>query len=420
MLSISFGLNQIFFTYDIAFKQVMKVMNEKKTVNGSILLADGMNIGVVSGGLTFQELSGIISLLMSGMYSHRNNYFRRNPSESLDPLTDAQITDMLENAKNSRKNGDKKETGNTSSEDTTRATEARFENPNLESTIPPPPSPSKLCAFNNNDDLSLESDGTIEIFDDDDVEMDTPDTTKKSPAATLDHYTNSLDNDTNISNICGTNLKADHGEFVKIQNFRLSFFANFIMDSKGFTPTIEKKKSSDEDDLPSPGLFTHVFTKVQLSAVTPQCLESKSIAANNMAPKFDSEYCIEENLVEPSPISHISLEAPFDVEENCLKSQQGEESSSSKVETASQIAEKGATLNPFFAVDRGKLFMILTLILLIILGVLKDVTMNSKVDPGILKNMQKKGLETPKVDLDSSDDDDDDLLNKPGPFSQTM
>jgi hypothetical protein len=40
----------------------MKTINEKKNVNGSILLADGTSIGAQSGGggIGYQELSGTI------------------------------------------------------------------------------------------------------------------------------------------------------------------------------------------------------------------------------------------------------------------------------------------------------------------------------------------------------------------------
>ena len=214
------------------------MLNEKKTLNGSILLADGMNIGTIGGETTYQELSGTIGVLLSEMNLHRCDYFRIDPSGRLNPLTDAQISDMLENPRSTRKNGDGRETVN-ASEDTAETKETKFENPYLESSVTPESSHSNLYATNKNDELSSESDGTIEICDDDDVEMDIePDTTRfslesdfaieedveiitehdstrKSLAVTFEKNTNSLNNDTKNSYLSGTKLKSNHGKFLK-------------------------------------------------------------------------------------------------------------------------------------------------------------------------------------------------------------
>jgi len=40
--------------------QVMKAINEKKQLNGNMLLADGLSIGVQRGGLGFHDLEGAI------------------------------------------------------------------------------------------------------------------------------------------------------------------------------------------------------------------------------------------------------------------------------------------------------------------------------------------------------------------------
>ena len=53
----------------------MKVINEKKSVNGSILLADGMSIGALSGGIGYEEISGTIGCVPGPFDDERIFFF---------------------------------------------------------------------------------------------------------------------------------------------------------------------------------------------------------------------------------------------------------------------------------------------------------------------------------------------------------
>ena len=68
----------------------MKVINEMKSVNGSILLADGMSIGALSGGVSFQDLQGAIGYVNEDrfalIFKSSNLYFFQSIDERIKQL----------------------------------------------------------------------------------------------------------------------------------------------------------------------------------------------------------------------------------------------------------------------------------------------------------------------------------------------
>ncbi len=199
-----------YFDTSATVDQVMKVINEKKNVNGSILLADGMSIGALSGGVSYQELSGTIGyvlqrkdlklylllhkishydpfslcrLLLTEMYLHRYDKYHCNHNARLGALTSKQLTDMMENPRSAsiRKNQDKKESKRGTKEGAEVAvtkSSPTFGDYKINSSLDMKNSLSGLFApsddnnNNDDDDHSMDSEGTIEILDDEDSDMD--------------------------------------------------------------------------------------------------------------------------------------------------------------------------------------------------------------------------------------------------------
>ena len=56
----------------------MALVNKFKKENSAVLLADGFEIGVQSGSLTYQELSGLFSRLMTTIRGHRTGWTSQN------------------------------------------------------------------------------------------------------------------------------------------------------------------------------------------------------------------------------------------------------------------------------------------------------------------------------------------------------
>ena len=86
----------------------MKAINERKNRNGNILLSDGTSLGANIGGIGYEELNGIIRLLMTGMHDWRNFHFSQNPFGRLGEISEDQIDKMLNPSKT--KNDDPNET----------------------------------------------------------------------------------------------------------------------------------------------------------------------------------------------------------------------------------------------------------------------------------------------------------------------
>lgn len=61
-------------------------MNKRKEKNSAILLADGIEIGRQGGGMSYEEMSGVLGLLLATIRSHRTGWLEAKPENRNLPI----------------------------------------------------------------------------------------------------------------------------------------------------------------------------------------------------------------------------------------------------------------------------------------------------------------------------------------------
>jgi hypothetical protein len=75
----------------------MVQINEAKTENAAVILADGFEIGNErAGGLSYKELGGLLGNLLTGIRSHRNQWLAENENNASLPIPPCDPATMKE------------------------------------------------------------------------------------------------------------------------------------------------------------------------------------------------------------------------------------------------------------------------------------------------------------------------------------
>jgi len=86
--------------FDVSYSvdQTMRILNEEKQKNATLILADGTSIGAQSSSIGFRDLSGNFVNILKEMLIRRTNHYHSNPGHELAPLDATQLRDVLEAA----------------------------------------------------------------------------------------------------------------------------------------------------------------------------------------------------------------------------------------------------------------------------------------------------------------------------------
>ena len=85
-----------FFDCGLSIDEVMSVLNKYKSQNAKVILPDGTDLGTnAGGGISYQEISGLLSRAINGIVTAREDHIEENGPGKLIPCASGHLIDSI-------------------------------------------------------------------------------------------------------------------------------------------------------------------------------------------------------------------------------------------------------------------------------------------------------------------------------------